>query len=87
MKRVMPVNLYIRLEQDYWSQPRDVCVVDEIRPLPGGSAELFIYPPYDKELAWIKRVVGRHGATITVVDLPDRDGRILITVENKKGGT
>ena len=57
MAKKKELSPYSALNRDYFAQPRDVCVVDEINPLPGEAAEVFVFPPADKEIDWMIRVM------------------------------
>ena len=51
---------YVLVSRDYWRQPREVCVVDEINCLSGEDAEVVVAgSPDSVSVARVKRWLGR----------------------------
>jgi len=73
MKKITPYNIF---ENDYWSQPRDVCVAEEINYLKGGDCEI-ICGFQKEERNWIMSLAQQYRFVVT--------DRIDRTYENTLG--
>lgn len=67
-------NLYALVNQQYFKEPRHVCIVDEINPLPANRVELFAFPPIDRELRWLASL----GLVASTNNVLDEYGRVRI---------
>jgi hypothetical protein len=76
---------YTVLENNYWKQLREVCVVDEINCLPDEDAEV-VCGTDPKNEAWVRAVADTFGFNVQVQRLEDSGGKYLRIVVSKKEG-
>lgn len=50
-------NLYSLVNQQYFKEPRSVCVVDEINPIEDG-VEVLVFEPSENERRWLSSITG-----------------------------
>lgn len=82
-------ELYPLFNREYFGCPREVAVVAEINPLPGGKVEIILFPNSERELRWINLVRAKipknYPTDIEVKEL-EGEGLVQVVVEYTKEG-
>lgn len=78
MQRTAPKgeDPYSVFERDYWSRPREICVVDEINPLPGNACEV-ICGTQEKNEIWVMCLARTHKFSVTKITGKDGLGQFF----------
>ena len=66
---------YGALENSYWNEPRDVCVVDEINPIDDANNAEVICTQSPKNETWVRTVAALHGFDVEKQESSDPLGK------------